>query len=121
MANLISNKIIREKVFNMFGGNCSYCGIKLNKSNFQVDHLSPLRRKMNNCNHGDDHIDNFMPSCASCNSSKSSMDLEKWRSELGKKLKRLHRDSSTYRLAVRFNMITENIKDNVVFHFETYK
>jgi len=120
MSSIISNKAIREKVFNMFDGKCSYCGIQLNNSNFQVDHINPLRRKMSNCEHGKDSIDNFMPSCAPCNYSKSSMDLERWRLELNKKLHRLSRDSSTYRLALRFNMITENVTESIVFYFEKH-
>lgn len=116
---LIQDKSVRFQILKKYDTKCSYCGIKLTEDNFQIDHIVPLRRKMGNCERGKDCIENYNPCCASCNSSKSSMDLEKWRDELGKKLMSLERDSPTYRLAKRFKLIKES-RSPIIFHFERY-
>lgn len=117
----IGLKKIRDSVFDKYGGKCSYCGISLKKS-FQVDHIVPLRRgcqphESGYNNRGADDIDNYNPSCASCNSSKSTFSLEEWRSEINKKYDRLLRDSATFRLLIRFKIV-KRVSKGVVFYFE---
>lgn len=122
------NKQLREKVFMKYNGNCAYCGEALKK--FHVDHLLPVRRiskwedgkfkatgKMENPEF--DTFDNMMPSCASCNISKSSMSLEHFREVVEDKLRQLERESN-YRMAKRYGMITENPK-KIIFYFENIK
>lgn len=113
----LSNKKHRQTIYDKFGGRCAYCGHKISMKELSIDHIDPLRRKMNNCSHGSNEIDNLNPSCKPCNYSKSSLDLEKWRSELMKKVDRLERDSSTYRLCKRFGFVMEYF-DEVTFYFE---
>lgn len=115
----ISNKAIRLEILNKYDSHCAYCGCPLTIKSLNIDHVEPLRRKMPNCVQGSHHKTNFNPSCAPCNQSKSSMDLEHWREEISKKLDRLYRDSATYRLAKRFGLLTEN-RAPVKFYFETY-
>lgn len=119
MSKKTSDKSIREQVFALYDGRCAYCGCEITMKTLQIDHIEPLRRKMPNCEHGKECITNYHPSCAPCNFSKSSMDLEVWRTQLSKKLDRIERDSSTYRLAKRFGMVIEN-RQPIVFHFETF-
>jgi len=115
-------------VFNKYNGRCAYCGCKLTKSNFNVDHIEPIFRndtdeqieKWNNGQkRGDNSIENFNPSCISCNCSKSSLRLEDWRKEIELKSDRIIRDSAQFRLLLRFGLVTENRKP-IVFYFEKH-
>ena len=111
----------RLKVFNKFNGRCAYCGCFLNQKNFHVDHIQAKFRKTEQSRlsviKGKDHIDNYNPACISCNCSKSTLTLEQWRLQIQKKQKQLFRDSSTYRMLLRFNLVIE--KESVVkFYFE---
>lgn len=114
----------RKKVLDKYGGKCSYCGIDVSYSTFQVDHIKPLHRGSTSyelikkgISKGSNKIDNLNPSCKSCNASKSTFTIEKWREELGLKTIRLRRDSSTFRIAERFNLVT--VKSNPIkFYFE---
>ena len=79
------NKTTRKKVWNKTGGRCYYCGCKLvwggknnNKRTFCVEHI----RQNNRRDESTSHIDNLVPSCKSCNSTKSNNDLETFRERL---------------------------------------
>jgi hypothetical protein len=113
----------RPIVFEKYGGRCAYCGVKLTLSEFQVDHIDAKFRgsKQSEVSRikGKDHLDNYNPSCRSCNASKSTFTLEDWRRELSFKVYRIQRESSQYRIAVRFGLI-EEINKPVVFFFETF-
>lgn len=111
----------RVLVFQKYGGKCAYCGCELNNTNFNVDHINPLYRGIKQhhlrVEKGSSKIENLNPSCFSCNSSKSTYTIEQWRQELELKTKRLLRDSSQFRIALRFGLVKES-KKNVVFYFE---
>ena len=64
-------------------------------------------------------IENYNPSCRSCNSSKSTFTLENWRKEIELKKKRIIRDSSTFRILQRFKLI--NLIDEPVNEFYNHK
>jgi len=116
----ISDKIVREIVYNKYGGRCAYCGCRLNNTSFVIDHIKALRRGERDKNKkGSNAIENFNPSCFSCNSSKGVFTIEQWRSELAQKKKRLNRDSSSYRIILRFKLIQENDVP-IKFYFESY-
>jgi 5-methylcytosine-specific restriction endonuclease McrA len=75
---------MRRKVFEKTGGNCFYCGKKLDydiseveelsRSGFHVDHVIPLSRG------GTYEIDNLVPSCFRCNKEKGDKTPEEWMS-----------------------------------------
>lgn len=114
----VSKKENRIAVYNRFGGRCSYCGVELDINKFHVDHLEPLRR--GEIGYVRNHtFENCMPSCAQCNSSKSSFPLEVWRRELELKVSRLNKYYSIYRICKSFNLVSES-GNCVVFHFEIY-
>jgi 5-methylcytosine-specific restriction endonuclease McrA len=48
----------------MTDGKCVYCDVPLAQDNFEVDHFVPKSSD------GPDHINNFVPSCQSCNMTK---------------------------------------------------
>lgn len=118
-----SNQKTRQRVYNKYGGRCAYCGHPIEIDKFQVDHIIPkikitshkfvyLASEIN-------HIDNYNPSCGSCNSSKSTFTIEQWRNELMLKKKRIVRDSATFRILFRFKMVSIS-NESVKFYFETH-
>ncbi len=117
----------RSLIFNKYNGYCAYCGCKLYDGNFQVDHLIPKRRGAKSPFHSDfnkekgsDNIENLMPSCCSCNASKSDLDIEDFRDRVKDRLKRLNDYSTEYNIAKRFGLVKE-VDMDVVFYYETYK
>ena len=115
----IDNKVVRKIIFNKFGGKCAYCGVEL-EDRFTIDHIVPKRRHDKNhpCK-GKDLIENYNPSCQSCNSSKSCFTLNQWRGHLEKQHDRCIRDSATFRSLLRFGQVVR-IKNKVTFYFEEH-
>ena len=75
---------IRQAVWDKTGGLCWYCGKELIPSVvyqkgmdttnfFHVDHVNAR------CKGGVDDLDNLVPACRSCNSSKRYKSVEEWR------------------------------------------
>ncbi len=114
----------RDFIFNKYGGRCAYCGEYILIDKMHIDHIKPLKRgynqigliKINNTKGGND-IENLNPSCATCNLSKASFSIEKWRKELQMKTDRLFRDSNNFKLLHKFGLI--KITNNpVIFYYE---
>jgi len=126
----MTKKEEREFIFQKFEGRCAYCGEELKKG-WHVDELLPVRRNMKwniaktkyihdgTYEHPERlNIDNQMPSCPSCNINKHSMSLEEFRNLIQNFIISLNRDSTQYKIAKRYGLITENNKP-VLFYFET--
>ena len=113
----IDNKKVREIVFNKYYGMCAYCGVEL-ENRFTIDHIDPLNRHIKESKVLKNKISNYNPCCPSCNSSKNTFSLEKWRQQLEKQYDRCIRDSATFRSLLRFGVV-EQVKKNVTFYFET--
>lgn len=123
-------KTQREKVRQMFGGRCAYCGVELGEK-WHADHVEPVRRKCDivqtpkgyRFTSGPmtrphfDVFENFMPACAPCNIDKHAMSIENWRGKLERTLDVLARNYPTYRHALRFGLLTEQ-NQPIVFYFE---
>jgi len=125
----MNDKEKRILVFNKFNGRCAYCGCMIEFDKFHVDHIEPKYRGYTNdqlikynmkVKKGSDKIENLFPSCASCNSSKSTFTVEKWRIELELKKQRIKRDSSTYNILLRYVCIIET-NNPILFYFEKCK
>lgn len=122
----------RDIIFNKFGGKCAYCGADLVKG-WHIDHFHPIVRiasydkdKMQwkqdgTCRNPENEcIENYMPSCASCNIIKGSNTLERFRVVISEFINSLNLYSTQYKFAKRYGLVTEEIKP-VVFYFETCK
>ncbi len=111
-------------VFKKYKGKCAYCGCKLEKRSFTVDHIKPYRRKASHeellkYGRGGNNIENLNPCCLSCNCSKSTFSIENWRIELSLKHERLLKSESSYRIINRFGLI--KAKKEVKFYYERYE
>jgi endonuclease I len=123
----LDNKKLRVVIYNKYGGRCAYCGCDLNRASFAIDHITPIHRGMTNkdmewykLNRGTNDVNNLNPCCKSCNSSKSSFTLEKWRDEISKKYDRLMKYDPTFRLLNRFNLC-KRVDKVIEFYFEKYE
>ena len=109
----------REFVYNLCGGRCAYCGCEITKKNMQIDHIVPFEfadgLKSNGYNANS--IDNYLPSCRSCNNYKHTLTIPKFRKAIFRWHEVLMRDSVTYRNAVRFEQVKPN-QHKPEFYFE---
>lgn len=112
------SKAIRLEVLNKYDNHCAYCGCELTYEQLNVDHKIPLYY----AEFGYDinyleSMDNYMPSCRSCNKYKTTYTIETFRKMIEKQPDILNRDSSTYRLATKFGVVTPT-PHKVKFYFE---
>lgn len=122
-------KKTRLLVYEKCNGHCAYCGCELNYKDMQVDHIESIAR------HDYDlfykgierlteselqSVDNYMPSCRSCNFYKSTFDLETFRKNLTTKLYENLRKNFNYKLLIKYGLIKEEIKP-IKFYFEKLK
>lgn len=124
-------KTDRQKVFQMFDGRCAYCGCHLG-NRWHVDHVEALHRNSRydrekrkfvqdgTCqNPHNERPDNYMPSCISCNITKATLTIEKFREYIQQTVESLNNNRyAAYKFAKRFGLIQETPKP-VVFYFET--
>ena len=112
----------RESARTMFGGRCAYCGCELGER-FHADHIDPIFRGWEGDTRpkraGKDEKENIFPSCQRCNLWKSTLSVEDFRNAIKHQTFQLNRDSSNYRMAKDFCLITEN-DTPVIFYFERH-
>lgn len=115
-------KTNRQEVFEKYGGHCSYCGEKLKEFGWHVDHLKPIVRN----NDGtclkpeNENIENYNPSCPSCNIQKNSFTLEQFRDNIKNFVNSLNKYSTQYKIAKKYGLVQENDIE-VKFYFEYCK
>ncbi len=110
----------RELIFNKYNGKCAYCGCELKKG-FHVDHIEPIVRNWLNgtCeNPENENLENYNPSCPSCNIQKNSYTLEQFRENIKQFVNSLNKYSTQYKFAKKYGLISEN-EIEVKFYFET--
>ena len=101
----------REIIYQKTNGHCAYCGCELELTNMQADHIQPFYLG------GSDELDNFLPSCRSCNHYKSTLSLEDFRKTMQTLPDRMLRDSVNFRNLLRFGIISVD-RSPVKFYFE---
>jgi 5-methylcytosine-specific restriction endonuclease McrA len=105
--------IKREKVFFKYEGKCAYCGCKLDKLTFHVDHIVPMR------GYGRNDFQNLNPSCSSCNISKSKKLIEDWRKSLEDRFDDALSFNTDLKMLVKFKLVVPIYKP-IIFYFEQY-
>jgi 5-methylcytosine-specific restriction endonuclease McrA len=123
-------KTDRELIFNKYDGKCAYCGCELIKG-WHADHIEPIVRdfiynknkqrfKTNGVcrNPENENLQNYNPSCPSCNIQKNSYTLEQFRENIKQFLNSLNQYSTQYKFAKKYGLVSENDIE-VKFHFET--
>ena len=121
----------RIKIFEKYGGKCAYCGCDLTKS-WHADHIQPIVRDSKwdrkrgrfvnggTCRNPENEIlQNYNPSCSSCNIQKNSFTLEQFRSNIQGFLNSLNQYSTQYKFVKRYGLVTET-QNEVKFFFETF-
>ena len=111
----------REKVYQKFGGKCSYCGCELN-GKFHIDHINPIRRNSDGSvlNPENENIENLNPACPSCNIMKHQQSIEQFREMISNFVVNLNKYNNQFKFAKKFGLVTET-KNEVKFYFETLK
>lgn len=121
----MKKKVDREAVYDMFGGRCAYCGNRLDKAHFQVDHIQHLY-----CDETDKSPRFFLrnenggytfPVCPRCAQWKGGHTLEAFRQRIEQQPLRLLKSSAPYRLAKDFGLIDTTETSHVLFWFEVYR
>ena len=110
----------RKLIFEKYNGKCAYCGCELRKG-WHVDHLEPIVRNWSNgtCEKPEnENLENYNPSCASCNIQKNSYTLEQFRENIKQFVNSLNQYSTQYKFAKKYGLISENDVE-VKFYFET--
>ena len=127
----------RQKVFDKYVGKCAYCGCELQKG-WHVDHAEPCRRiisfdvvvkpgggykyvqkAVGYSNPDANHIDNYMPSCPSCNINKHGDTIEQFRQNITGYLRSLNLRMVQYKMVKKYGLIEETNKP-VLFYFEIF-
>jgi 5-methylcytosine-specific restriction endonuclease McrA len=114
------NLKIRAIVFNKYNGKCAYCGCELVKG-WHVDHIEPIVRNWNDgtsSNPHNENLQNYNPSCASCNIQKNSFSLEEFRQNIKQFVNSLNQYSTQYKFAKKYGLVIETDID-VKFYFES--
>ena len=106
-------KATRELVYQKYNGHCAYCGKELEFKDMQVDHINPKYLGGNN------NLDNFNPSCRSCNFRKSTLTLEKFKEELTKQYENMLTRSFQLKQCLDYDLIKLN-PHPIVFYFEKF-
>jgi 5-methylcytosine-specific restriction endonuclease McrA len=122
-------KEIRRIVFDKYGGKCAYCGCDLVKG-WHVDHIEPIVRdskwnkekgrfnQIGTCSQPEnENLENYNPSCASCNVQKNSFTIEQFRKNISQFVNSLNSYSTQYKFAKRYGLVIET-KMDVMFYFE---
>ena len=123
-------KTDRELIFNKYDGKCAYCGCELTKG-WHADHIEPIVRDFiynknkqrfetkGICrNPENDNLQNYNPSCPSCNIQKNSYTLEQFRENIKQFINSLNQYSTQYKFAKKYGLVFETDIE-VKFHFET--
>lgn len=113
------NKKIREQIWNMYSGHCSYCGSEIKMKGFHIDHKIPQWMSLSYYNEFKkdiNDIDNLTPSCKRCNHYKRGDTVDQFRLKMLTLHKRIAKIYIN-KVAVDFRMIDIKPFDGK-FYFE---
>ena len=123
----------RLKVYHKYDGHCAYCGKHIEYKDMQIDHFVPKNRgcyprwsdkeKGAIISHGEDDMENYMPSCRACNFRKRDMSLEQFRKAIKEQAKGLLKGSAKFQvnMSIAYGLIEPAFDKSVEFYFEKFK
>lgn len=113
---------VREEVYNKFGGHCAYCGKKLERKGWQVDHLIPVQRKQfgKYSEFEVEGFSNLFPSCRRCNHYKRAHSLETFRRYIEEIPEKLKKDNYIYKVGLDYGLVEEHPR-KITFYFEQWE
>ena len=114
------NEAQRGVLSQKYNNKCAYCGCELKKG-WHADHIEPIVRNWWNgtCEKPEnENLENYNPSCASCNIQKNSYTLEQFRENIKQFVNSLNQYSTQYKFAKKYGLVKE-IEIEVKFYFET--
>ena len=87
----------RIKVWEKYDHHCAYCGREIKLEDMQIDHFIPKNRGNYSrwsdkegkyiVSHGEDSMENYMPSCRACNFRKRDMSIGQFREAIKEQAK----------------------------------
>ena len=116
----MSKKSDRLLILNKTKGRCLYCGVDLNNTKWQADHIHPIIRhpEKGTCiNPEFDVIDNLYPTCAPCNHFKSSYTIAGFRDKVQSQFEGILKYHTGARQLDRLGLITMNTAP-ILFWYE---
>jgi hypothetical protein len=120
----------RIKVWEKYGHHCAYCGKEIKFEDMQVDHFVPKNRggyprwsdKEGKyvVSHGEDSMENYMPSCRACNFRKRDMGIELFRESIKEQAKGLLTGAAKFKvsMSIAYGLLTPSFNKPIVFYFE---
>lgn len=123
----------RIKVWEKYGHHCAYCGKEIKFEDMQVDHFVPKNRggyprwsdKEGKyvVSHGEDSMENYMPSCRACNFRKRDMNIEQFRESIREQAEGLLRGAAKFQvsMSIAYGLLTPSFNKPIVFYFEEQK
>lgn len=102
---------LRQEVLEKYNYKCAYCGCDLTIETLQIDHIHPKYLG------GLDEVNNYNPSCRSCNWTKSTYNIEEFRQVLEKKIDNLRKYTPNFQIMERYNKVSV-IDNSIKFYFE---
>lgn len=123
------SKAMRQQVYNKYNGHCAYCGKEIALKDMQVDHIIPVMWAIYGTGEqrapveqmitdgSMDSLDNYMPTCRSCNFYKGMGNIESLRERIQHSLDRTCRSSFQTRLAMQCGIMNYKPWDGK-FYFE---
>lgn len=123
----------RIKVWEKYGHHCAYCGKEIKFEDMQVDHFVPKNRggyprwsdKEGKyvVSHGEDSMENYMPSCRACNFRKRDMSIEQFRESIKEQAKGLLKGAAKFQvgMSIAYGLLTPSFNKPIVFYFEEQK
>jgi len=121
--------VLRQEVWEKYGGRCAYCGEEITLKEMQIDHIFPkhLKHWLDSSvmmrdhpwmlNKNIDTKENLNPACRVCNKWKNTWTVEQFRKELESQISRLEKYSANYRMAKRYGLVVPKTL-KVKFYFE---
>ena len=111
----------RMRVYQKYDGHCAYCGKEIAYKDMQVDHINPLYRGWVSkpANAGTDDMENYNPSCRSCNFRKRTYTIEQFRTELKRQCDGIIKRSFQVRQSMDYGLLEYHDRP-IIFYFERF-